>query len=212
MFNKFIAVFVAGGTIDEARGVLRISRNLAIKKLKEHLGTNESKIKMSESRKKFFERGGISWMKGKTHTQEARAKLSDKTLEMWTSGKFKNLSFIFRSKLESNVFDYLSSMFDCVHTFRIDTKLYDIYIKSLNLVIEVNGDYWHLNPALYDSTFYDKSRNVCAVDIWNKDKLKEVKAIKNGYNFITIWQRDLKRDFVGTINEQISKYSGGDRH
>jgi len=321
MFDKFIEVFTTGGTIDESRRVLGISRNLAIKKLKDHLGSEEyariakntsisrrveaarkyrtgkkagpmpeetkqkiskshvglkhtketrekisksvikridthgplrsaessknagakaretkikngayerfsmrmkgrirqpmpkeSKTKMSESRKKFFERGGISWMKGKTHTQEVRAKLSNKTLEMWSSGKFKNSSFIFRSKLEIRVFDYLSSIYDCCHTFKIDTKLYDIYVKNLNLIIEVNGDYWHLNPLLYDSSFYDKSREIYATDLWEKDRCKAVKAIENGYDFCTIWQKDLEKDFIGAINEQLEKYTGGDRH
>jgi len=79
MFNKFIAVFVAGGTIDEARGVLRISRNLAIKKLKEHLGTNEyAKIAKNTSIKRRVEGSRKSKTGKKTGpmSEETKQKIS----------------------------------------------------------------------------------------------------------------------------------------
>jgi len=65
----------------------------------------------------------------------------------------------------------------------------------LNIIIEVNGDYWHANPLLYDddnTIKYFKMGEVFPSTIWEKDKLKENTAKENGFKFITIWENDIK--------------------
>lgn len=68
---------------------------------------------------------------------------------------------------------------------------YDFYIPSLNMIIEINGDYWHANPSKYQPTY--KFRGQTALEKWEKDKNKNNKAIEMGYNIICIWESEIKK-------------------
>lgn len=70
-------------------------------------------------------------------------------------------------------------------------------IKIGNLLIEVNGDYWHANPILYKAKdLLSFHGNIfTAEDIWNLDKEKAELAIDNGYNILYLWETDINNDF-----------------
>lgn len=73
-------------------------------------------------------------------------------------------------------------------------KFYDFLIKDLNILIEVNGDYWHANPFLYkplDEIEYFSGKCL-AKNIWEKDILKERIAYSKNYIIICIWETELK--------------------
>lgn len=90
------------------------------------------------------------------------------------------------SKLEVNVVDRLIEELNikedelfCYKTkqFRLDIdngKWYnlDMYFPNINLVIEIHGDLWHCNPKLYKEDFLNKSYNLTAKEIWEKDKIR----------------------------------------
>jgi hypothetical protein len=75
-------------------------------------------------------------------------------------------------------------------TSRDITLSYDFNFEDK--LIEFNGDYWHANPKKYkpDSIIRMRYNNVRAEDIWKKDHLKYLLAIKSGYEIITIWESD----------------------
>jgi len=77
-----------------------------------------------------------------------------------------------------------------IHT-SFGNKYYDFKID--NYLIELNGDFWHANPKIYQATdimpFPEGQKLV--KDIWEKDKLKKELALQNGYKFITLWECDL---------------------
>lgn len=66
--------------------------------------------------------------------------------------------------------------------------LYDF--KFENKIIEFNGDYWHMNPDVYDSDFVHPYKNITAEEIWKIDKIKCQCALDNGYEVLTIWERE----------------------
>lgn len=75
----------------------------------------------------------------------------------------------------------------------VGPKIYDFYIIDYNLLVEVDGDYWHANPALYlegDQNAVQK-RNV------KNDRFKDVLASGRGFGLIRIWESDLKNDCAG---------------
>jgi very-short-patch-repair endonuclease len=79
--------------------------------------------------------------------------------------------------------------------YLINRFSYDYYINDINLLIEVNGDFWHANPIKYlpdDILPFPKSIEIKAKDLWLKDKRKNELAIKNGFNIVTIWEMDIK--------------------
>ncbi len=116
---------------------------------------------------------------------------------MWADGKFtwgnaKN----WRSKLEIAIFEeFLCRFPDAQHSFRLNngsrTYVFDVYVPSLNLLIEVNGDYWHLNPLLYSVNHIDENRNVTARGVWEADALKRQAAVDLGYNVNVLWESSI---------------------
>ena len=100
------------------------------------------------------------------------------------------------SNLEKRIGYILDNLYIKFETqFLINKFSYDYHIKDVNLLIEVNGDFWHANPIKYlpdDILPHPKSIGVKAKDLWLKDKRKNELAIKNGFNIITIWEAEIK--------------------
>ena len=75
----------------------------------------------------------------------------------------------------------------------------DFYMPSKNIAIEIQGDYWHMNPKIYVAN--DTNRKLkTAQEIWDKDALKVRKCEDKGIKLITIWESDWKNN-----KEQIKK-------
>ena len=83
------------------------------------------------------------------------------------------------------------------HPFQVDDKVYDFFIPSLNLLIEVDGNYWHgygltkqqMNPMQF------KHRT--------NDTFKTKLAKRRGFNLLRIWENSVTPTFV---MERISQY------
>jgi hypothetical protein len=70
--------------------------------------------------------------------------------------------------------------------------------------IEINGDYWHANPNLYEAEQeiqYPNQTFIKAKDIWEKDEKKLSLIRKRGYNIKIIWEADYNRDKKLIISE-----------
>jgi G:T-mismatch repair DNA endonuclease (very short patch repair protein) len=68
-----------------------------------------------------------------------------------------------------------------------------------NIVIEMNGDFWHANPTKFDSDFVNPINHMIAKDVWKYDKKRKKIIEKNGYSVFIIWESD-------NINEKIEEY------
>jgi len=149
--------------------------------------------------------------------------LSDDDRKTWLEKSIRNKNSSCVSNLEKNVakrlLDYGWSIETqlCLPNLEKATSrkifLYDIYIKELNLLVEVNGDYWHANPSIYNEEdtipFFGEEKKVS--DIWLFDKEKIDNAKNMGYNIITIWEKDVLKnkhakadgEIVDNINDLI---------
>ena len=78
---------------------------------------------------------------------------------------------------------------------------YDLTIE--NKIIEFNGDFWHMNPNIYDKNSYNKVKNMTAEEIWKHDIEKIKCAESYGYKVLTIWESEYKKDKEGTIQKCI---------
>ena len=66
-------------------------------------------------------------------------------------------------------------------------KSYDFKIKHKNLILEIDGDYWHGGPS--------KKQYCKSVDqVKENDKEKEKLAAANGYTLLRFWESDFKKD------------------
>ena len=80
------------------------------------------------------------------------------------------------TKIQQLGYEVFSEYFIC-------SRPYDIFVKELNLVIEFNGTFWHRDPRFYTLT-EDVQR------IYDRDLCKKDLALKNNFNFKTVWQHD----------------------
>jgi G:T-mismatch repair DNA endonuclease (very short patch repair protein) len=64
-----------------------------------------------------------------------------------------------------------------------------------NILIEVNGDFWHANPKIYKAKdiLPHPNKEVLAETLWKKDKKKNILAIKNGFQVLTLWELDITK-------------------
>lgn len=76
-----------------------------------------------------------------------------------------------------------------------DFKLFD------KILIEVQGDYWHMNPKIYEPTHILRN-GIEAKDVWKKDENKILDAKFKGYNTIIIWESDIY-DSIQKVKERI---------
>ena len=71
--------------------------------------------------------------------------------------------------------------------------IFDFYIKEYNLLLEVNGDFWHANPNQYKlSDIINFPGGVKLVEeLWEKDKHKIQVAKNQGFKILTIWETEI---------------------
>jgi G:T-mismatch repair DNA endonuclease (very short patch repair protein)/predicted RNA-binding Zn-ribbon protein involved in translation (DUF1610 family) len=132
-----------------------------------------------------------------------RKVISEQMKQTQRSGKIKS---VITSKREKEIVKEIKQLgYKPIHSYRVDSKICDVYIPSLNLIIEYFGDYWHCNPKKYESDFFNKKKGKFAWELWDYDK-KKIDLIKSyGYNLEVVWEGDLKLDNK-LINIILQKY------
>lgn len=70
--------------------------------------------------------------------------------------------------------------------------IYDINYQDK--IIEYNGDFWHANPEIYGTDFICPYNNMSQLEIHERDNIKHLVAIDNGYKILVIWENDYKKD------------------
>ena len=94
--------------------------------------------------------------------------------------------------------------------------VYDFFIPEEKIIIEVNGDYWHCNPLIWESDQVVKfpSGHFKVQEVWDRDKRKIDFAREMGYTVLVIWETDLKSDVENCkrriLDEQIRIRRGGE--
>ncbi len=77
---------------------------------------------------------------------------------------------------------------------------YDYVDFTTKKCIEFNGDYWHCNPMKYNEDYKHPIMKVEAKKIWEKDFLKNKWMSDRGYQVLTIWESEYRKN-----TEQILK-------
>ena len=125
--------------------------------------------------------------------------LMDEQIKMKRIQKMQKNAYLTRlekrevSKREKEIVGELKLLgYKTIHSYRVDSKICDVFIPSLNLIIEYFGDYWHCNPKKYEPDYFNKKKNKFAWELWDYDK-KKIDLIKSyGYNLEVVWEGDLK--------------------
>lgn len=70
-------------------------------------------------------------------------------------------------------------------------------------IIEFNGNYWHCNPKMYNSNYFNKHLQMFANEIWEKDKMRIDAITEKGYDVLIIWEDNYKQNKEKVIQECI---------
>lgn len=80
--------------------------------------------------------------------------------------------------------------FETEYTIPNTYKFVDFYLYDLNIVIEYFGDYWHMNPRLYEKEFFNKTLKVTSEEVWEKDRKRNLEILEKikDCTLIIIWE------------------------
>lgn len=80
---------------------------------------------------------------------------------------------------------------------------FDFGCREHKILIEVHGDYWHANPAIYTQSHLTEAQNKNLM----RDRVKKNWALDAGFTLITIWEHDINNkhfdDLIGEIRNAI---------
>lgn len=82
--------------------------------------------------------------------------------------------------------------------------IYDFLIVDRNIIIEVNGDYFHANPLFYrqEDIMPHPGGSISAKDIWERDKRKIDFIEKMGYKAVVLWEYEINYHF-DSVKERL---------
>ena len=188
--------------------------------------TDTGSTKSAATRKEKFSTGELAqWNKGKQYTDEQlvkfhaawkdpkrRAKIS-KTLKgrpkseahrkIMRETLARNRKELLKgnpSNLEFTFADILTTLnIEFVHQYHVDGFDYDFYLPSKNLLIEIDGDYWHGNPDVYTEAVLNNMQRKNR----GKDKLKTKHAADRNFKLARYWEHDINNDRLSVVRTLI---------
>jgi very-short-patch-repair endonuclease len=162
---------------------------------KDKIFSNEHKNKLSNEKRRLFLTGKIvPWDKGMTgknaiwygkkHTEETKRKMKE-------SKKYQTKVFTSKQELKIQSFLKLLNIYFIPHRYMSEINhayQCDIFISSLNLVIECDGDYWHNYP------------------IGNEiDHIRTKELLDKGFKVLRLWQREINSMNIKDLKLIINK-------
>lgn len=70
----------------------------------------------------------------------------------------------------------------------------DGFIKELNVVIEIFGDFWHMNPKFYEESYKHPVTGWLAKSKWREDDGRLKRLVSLGYRVYRVWECDITQD------------------
>lgn len=104
-------------------------------------------------------------------------------------------------KFAENFLDKLGVKY--IYQFKAPTqRVYDFYCPDENVIIEVDGDYWHAKDLVYEEMNPTQKKNK------RVDKQKDHWALINGIPIIRIWETDINKNpskVMKLLKDKLSK-------
>lgn len=156
---------------------------------------NVSKLKETKNKKEqtFLEHYGVNNV---FKTEQFKTDLNKHMIEKYGVKRILSPALhSFKPKTEDQVEEILRELdIPYSRSFYLKGRQYDFLLLNTKLIIEVNGDFWHANPAKYkaEDVLPQPKRNITAQALWDKDLAKKQLAESCGYRVIPIWELDLK--------------------
>lgn len=156
--------------------------------------------------------GKSNGMYGKKHSKESRKKISQALKKKYKENKFYREKMKIngaRSMLSQNkrtpktevlVQNYLfSNDVNFIPNYVIDFYEYDLFIPHKNILIEVQGDYWHGNLDIFTEENLLEHQRQKKI----KDVQKRTFAENKGFILLEIWEKDIKNKNFSSLKEVL---------
>jgi len=131
--------------------------------------------------------------------QERINQMRSMALKQFTEGKTPKADTSIEKRLKG-LLEELGVPFK--HQYVFGYWSYDFFVKP-NILIEVDGDYWHANP----STF--KQLNNTQIKNLQNDKRKTDYASARGYKLVRFWESDIKGNIEGVKKKLLEVVDDG---
>ena len=114
------------------------------------------------------------------HSEATKQKLREKALSRTNLGPYKNTKPELKMK---EILNELNIQFE--HQFRLKNHIFDFRILNTNILIEVDGDYYHSNPKKFSKL------NKIQLDQKQKDIKSNELAKENNFILYRFWEDDV---------------------
>lgn len=113
------------------------------------------------------------------------------------------------SKFEKSVLNFIKENFSSLiieenNRTILKGKEIDLYFPEIQKGIEINGDYWHCNPLIYESTYINR-KGKTAEEIWKHDNEKYKLAKEQKIELLIIWEYDWMHN-KNSVQEYIKTF------
>lgn len=159
----------------------------------------EKRVKTRLDNDKKLNRKYTSWNKGFVgqYSEEYRKKISDGVLRNMSKEIYK------KTKIEKIIETFLiEHNINYKYSFIFKSRQFDFLLIDYDLVIEVDGDYWHGNPKFFNEEKGNLTKNQI---LKRKDDLNKTKLLlDNNYKLLRFWECDIYNNF-DNIKQEILK-------
>lgn len=133
--------------------------------------------------KYYVKEKSVNWHKVYTSEQHDRMSITAITNARKTKTRNTEIQLIV-----NNILQKYNIRYEC--EYLVGFMQIDNYLMDYNLMIEVQGDYWHVNPVIYNKTGR-LINDTQAKDII-QDKKKRTMMKNKGINILYLWETDIK--------------------
>jgi very-short-patch-repair endonuclease len=113
------------------------------------------------------------------------------------------------NNIEKTVFDILKKLGVKIKIQHVIDKYSVDFLVNDKYIIECYGDYWHCNPNKYKPSYFNKGKKKTAKEIWERDSERKKTFAELGYQFIYLWESDIK-NHPKKIKTRLKKYLSED--
>lgn len=176
-----LVVWNKGLTMDDPRVKDNVEKMLACLGRGEKISKALSGVLKSEEHKeKLSVLGKIRWADPERREKQRFNRIN----------YFKNKQFNQKSKLEQFFEDLLVDLgIGFENQYPLNGYLYDFYIPSKNILIEVDGDWYHCNPIKHPEAIHPIQKAVVKNDAAKNESAKDA-----GIELLRFWETDIKKN------------------
>jgi very-short-patch-repair endonuclease len=173
----------------------KYGKNIGIKKYNE---LNKKKGSIDSYIKKYGKNEGMRRFHNSHKNIGYSSKISKK-LFFDIAKSFENEKIYFKA---------LNNEFGKLNNKTHEYYFYDFCLINRKKIIEFNGDYYHMNPKIYNKNDFNKKVKKYAFEIWNYNKRK-IKVIKDcGFKVLIIWENDYRKNDEKILKKCINFLKG----